>query len=167
MNEGTGEGIANAVTASADKTVGDSVSKINAWQSKASNVDKSQGDELEGFKSQIATDPTKVNAGLFQKSINAGYNDPTQANATQGYGDAYNAFTGAKNSYQSLAKDDWASRSSAVTDVFKQTNPTYNRGSAILDTFIAQGDAKGQEAFKSFTDKNADLTGFLSVYVKY
>ena len=155
VNQGSGGVVAGAVTSNADKNIGEATSKINNWQAQASKVDKTQTNELEGYKSQVNSDPTKVDANAFRAKVNAGYNAPTQASAVTGYNEAFNAYGNAKDTYQNLAKDDWSSRYSAVKDTFSKDNSNYTKGSGILDTFVAQGDQSGKDAFNNFATKNA------------
>jgi len=156
-NQGLGAGVANAVTGSSQKEIESAAGQLNDWQTKASTVDKSQADKLQGFKQQILTDPTKVDAKAFKDQSAAAYGNNTVATNAEGYGAAANAYGTAKDNYTNLKSDDWASRSTAVQNTYGKDNPQYSKGMGMLDTFIAQGDQAGQAAFKDYADRNASM----------
>jgi hypothetical protein len=155
-NQGLGAGLGTAVTADSQKNIEGAAGKINDYQAKASQVDRSQANALEGYKTQIATDPTKINASQYKNDTSAAYKGPTNATSAAGYSDAYNAYGSAKDGYENLKSDDWNKRSNAVSSTYGKDNASYTKGMGLLDTFILQGDQGGKDAINSYVNKNAN-----------
>lgn len=161
-NAGLGAGIAAQVTGDSQAKIDSAAGKINEYQAKASTANSggtAQTAKLEGYKTAIATDPTKVDSKVFRDDTSSGYQGVTDASKIDGYSDAYNAFGTAKSDYSNLKNNDWNARSSVVQNTYGKDNAAYSKGMGLLDTLVLQGDTKGQDGINAFVAKNSGFIG--------